>query len=982
MARDTQSMGTSIPLTAQPNGGTPYQLTYRPPNGAGGVTLGTGADWFGPLNPMWPIAPQEVKGRILDFPSGYNLQIQPRSYEPITFQMLRNFADGYDLLRILIETRKDQMANLTWNIVPRNKGMRKRGSVVPTEMQGRIEAIEEFFIRPDRENFWDDWLRMLLEDLLVIDAPTIYRRRTYGGRLFALQPIDGGTVKRVIDDWGNTPAPPSPAYQQVLKGYPAVDYTADELIYRPRNKRTHKVYGYSPVEQIVMTINIGIRRETWQLQSFSEGNIPEALIGTPDTWTPDQVAQFQTWFDSLLINNTGERRRARFVPGAVAKGYVPTKPAELFGDAEEWLIRVMCYAFGVSPQPFVKMMNRATAETAQETASSEGLAPLQKWVKGLMNTILIDDFDSADLEFVWEDEQELDPNVKSQIIDREQKAGRLTYNEARREMGDDPVSEPNADRPMVFIPTQGWSPIFPTPEEQKIKDALQQQMLDKQPGAPGADEKGGDPSDDAGGTDDGSDPSDTPPDDKEVAKKSDAPFLRTDVVEKAGKATGSKPLYTDPLRPSVAKQEKALATSLKAVLYKLGAGVAEQIVAALRRLGKADEPGDAKKPISEEAAGAYEVKVDIDEILRQLDLEALQLAEDDLESALLAVELDASNVVLGSMDLAANTQIVDRVNERAVAYARERAAELVSFEGEEPLLAETTRDMLRETIAAGLEENIGMPAIAEEIANSYAFSEDRAEVIAATEVTSANSMGALASFKEAEAVGVNVKKSWLVLEDGCPICQANADDGPIDLDEPFSSGDMAPGAHPHCRCTLVPEVSDDAEKADQPRNTRGRFSSDPGETFMTGMVEGIPGIKAKKDHKLIELVQEQDDTELSKLDNQNDMSQFFEVDTDGRGPVWAMGGNTPEATAEREASLLQFVPFNECIATQDYCDHDKVKLYIEDPTAKGFSPMAYYDGLNYYIQDGHHRAVASKMSGNAGMSMHVRTIELPPSSDV
>ncbi len=35
----------------------------------------------------------------------------------------------------------------------------------------------------------------------------------------------------------------------VSKGLPAVNYTRDELLYLPRNVRSHSLYGFSPVEQ-------------------------------------------------------------------------------------------------------------------------------------------------------------------------------------------------------------------------------------------------------------------------------------------------------------------------------------------------------------------------------------------------------------------------------------------------------------------------------------------------------------------------------------------------------------------------------------------------------------------------------------------------------------------------------------------------------------------------------------------------------------
>ncbi len=82
---------------------------------------GQGADWFGPLEPMKPLAPPEVAGRQWDYQPGYNLSTISRPYEPISFAMLRGLADGYDLLRLVIETRKDQVSRLHWTIKTRDK---------------------------------------------------------------------------------------------------------------------------------------------------------------------------------------------------------------------------------------------------------------------------------------------------------------------------------------------------------------------------------------------------------------------------------------------------------------------------------------------------------------------------------------------------------------------------------------------------------------------------------------------------------------------------------------------------------------------------------------------------------------------------------------------------------------------------------------------------------------------------------------------
>jgi Phage portal protein len=346
-----------------------------------------------------------VAGRQFDYPVGYNLTVTPRADEGVSFAQLRSLADSFDLLRLVIETRKDQMERLDWTI--RRRAL-TNGRPIDRDDDPRIGEIETFFRMPDRLHFWSTWLRQLLEDLFVIDAPTLYLRRSRSGQLYALEPVDGSTIKRLIDIDGRTPTPPDPAYQQVLHGVPAVDYTTQELIYRPRNARTHKLYGFSPVEQIVMTVNIALRRQLHQLAYYTEGNVPEALIGTPESWTPTQIKEFQQYWDALLEGNLAQRRHAKFVPGGVAKTFIPTKETELKSAFDEWLARIVCFAFSISPQPFTDHVNRATAETAQAAALAEGLAPIQNWVKQLVDYLLITEFDAADLEFAWRDEREID----------------------------------------------------------------------------------------------------------------------------------------------------------------------------------------------------------------------------------------------------------------------------------------------------------------------------------------------------------------------------------------------------------------------------------------------------------------------------------------------------------------------------------------------------------------------------------------------
>lgn len=773
-----------------------YSYVIQPGGYAPGIVTGGPEDWFGPLNPMAPSAPPEVAGRQFNYPNGYNLNIEPRAYEPIKFSDLRALREAYGVLAVIIETRKDQMANLEWVIKPRTDGT---GKPMTTENDPLVGEITDFFTMPDGENFWDSWLRTVLDDMFVIDAPSLFVERNRGGKMIGLQYVDGASIKRVIDDWGRTPKFPSPAYQQVLMHLPAVDYTVKDLIYRPRNKRSNKVYGYSPVEQIVTTINIALRRETFLLEYYTEGNIPEAMIGVPDTWKPGQIAEFQDWFDSLLVNQTGTRRRARFIPSGVGKTFIESKAGAALTDAtDEWLTRICCYAFSVPPTPFVKAVNRATADSAKDQAAEEGLAPIQKWVKQLIDFVIWQEWGTRKVEFEWSLSQDIDPQDQMTTLTGYQKSGAMAANEVRSKIGLDPVQ--GGEQPMVMTAT-GYVPLVAPEPETPDPSTVGTHVIDPVTGmavpvaqankpkvAPVAKEKT-DPVELSPQADDSNN-------NQEVSKSAAVPFGVLDLMKASGKPVKKKVITYDRDAPHVIDNAKRLKKVWTNGFAKTGGIVANQVYDILQQLGKAS--GDPNYG---------------DEV----DLSSLDSLIDATEPLLLAVAGTTGKQVLMQFQGLLPEEAFDQVNQAAVDFSKARAGELVGMKWDPATkqwipnpraqyqITETLRSRIQQIIVDGLEEGAGNRAIADTI-KEEGFSAVRAELIAFTEISRANSQGALLAFQTADDNGVELQKSWLTAGDDLvcdDVCQPNQDQGPIDTDESFDSGDDAPPGHPRCRCVLI-----------------------------------------------------------------------------------------------------------------------------------------------------------------------------------
>ena len=63
---------------------------------------------LGIFSPGYPLAPLDAEElRVWDFPVGVNTIYTPRAYEAVSFAELRALADGHDITRLAIETRKD-----------------------------------------------------------------------------------------------------------------------------------------------------------------------------------------------------------------------------------------------------------------------------------------------------------------------------------------------------------------------------------------------------------------------------------------------------------------------------------------------------------------------------------------------------------------------------------------------------------------------------------------------------------------------------------------------------------------------------------------------------------------------------------------------------------------------------------------------------------------------------------------------------------
>jgi hypothetical protein len=438
-------------------------LYQRPPSTIRNISE---EGWFSPYQPVQPYGPPGTEPRGFQTWSGQNLIFTPRADAELSAADLK-FLATYPLARICIENVKDTVSRAPWEIQLRPHPHETRQEVANrAKGDPSLAKLNRFFEYPDREHNWQEWLRPLLDDMLVIDAPAILIRKTFNGDIAELPVIRGDMIVRYIDEQGWTPVPPSPAYAQNWWGLPLVNLTTDQLVYKPRNivprnTLSSQLYGMSPTEQLATEIQVGMKRLEFVLSYYTEGSVPGVVQVVPRGTAPDKIEEAMEWMNSQLAGNLAARNQWRLVQGFNEPGkseqIVFSKEPLLAGLYDEKHIREIAFGFGTSPQRLMKMI-RTEGKSSADAAEIEGTLPWVLWVKGIVDFIIQRKMGFVDYEIAINPYAEPDPLKNAAALTMLVSKCVLTPNEARKRVGEELRPEPEADRLGVITGT-GFVPV-------------------------------------------------------------------------------------------------------------------------------------------------------------------------------------------------------------------------------------------------------------------------------------------------------------------------------------------------------------------------------------------------------------------------------------------------------------------------------------------------------------------------------------------
>jgi Phage portal protein len=481
---------------------------------------------FGPSVPATATPMDVPRGGLVlprrsQYPVGYNLPSPPGAYKLIDFGTLRSLARIYDIGRRCIELRKGEVSNMDWEVSFKDPDRAKAqktqarsraraaasGRTIATQELGEddvaIQELTAWWDDPDpiRQLGFDGWTALLVENVLVIDAPAIFAHPTWmpgrgrlGSDLYALEVLAGDTIKPLIDVRGAPPMPPNPAYQQFIWGIPRTELQQDlldaatrplgsppdglageyqmpssqplgvvggesgapQLYYPVYYPQDDSLYGFSNTEQIILTVNLALKRQQWWTAFFTDGTVPAGLLHLPEEWNPSDIREYEETWNSLLSGEMAWKHRVRAIPGST--GFTQLKPV-IGTDAgitafDEWLARLTCVGYDVTPDELGLSpkggLGGAGYSAAQENVTyRKSLKPLTNWLEKIVRRVNARHFRRPDLvlRFMYEEaEDQLSrAQADSMLIDK----GVKTQDEARQDRGLDPYEGGIGSKPMI-----------------------------------------------------------------------------------------------------------------------------------------------------------------------------------------------------------------------------------------------------------------------------------------------------------------------------------------------------------------------------------------------------------------------------------------------------------------------------------------------------------------------------------------------------
>ena len=851
-------------VPAQPTGGqglaqqSGWEAVALPrPGDAFGSMLGPAAPLLpSPIDPVSAISGR-AEPRKFQYQVAYNLNL---TQQEVPWSVLRSLAEQCDIISRAITIRTSDISKMEWSftlspdaiqriMTEQNVSHAKAAKIGREKFGEKIDELTAFWRNPypQSDKGWNQWITESAWNILTFDGWAIYPKYNLGGKVIGFDLIDPSTIKVLLDDRGDTPRPPAPAYQQILWGFPRGEFTAspdsdvngeyytgvnsdasyktDQLSYFIQNRRTYSVYGFSAVEQAIPAATLYLERQRWMIEDFQAGTMPMTFMKTDSTELNHlKLAEFERVFNDKLVGSSEERHKVKVLPKGFDPIVAPSMSERYKPEYDEFIIKRIASIFGVAPSQLGVIARaglgggKGAHDGEEQSAETVSSRPMENYIVECINSLCRRYLDmDTNLTFNLNYETSAgNEETQAKAYQTALSSGTLTLNDIRGEMGQPLYDMPEADEPFIMT-AQG--PVF-------LKGQLATDSAGETIGQPsetnpqGAQEAQPQVGQEVPQKDNGQSQEDKT---GLVAPQNQTAPEMTDVLGQ--KSAEAKAYKVFSRKPRGREFEFVFHTPEEvAVLKGITAEPKAQITdnpkgSSLTKRKSSDLPGYEARVKNEkkhhaailaalglgvkgikgaikQAIESVHVAGNPDAIISATNLAVAQnvtLDSAPISEAITNLITDAGK--LGNIAGSAQVQRIPLTKIGPGLQARLDNADAVARG-----IGDTSLTRIRTAIVDGIANGSSASDIADQI-NSVIADPYRADMIAITETNTAYNAAALDTYTEAGADGWD----WLAYDDACEICLEGEAANPHPLDDTDIPSDSS---HPNCRCTVSPVLPD------------------------------------------------------------------------------------------------------------------------------------------------------------------------------
>lgn len=377
------------------------------------------------------------KGEILELQDSQQNFVK-RSGE-LTYSQMYEFYRKNEWVRSCVDLIVGTCAKTKIKVVPV-----KTEDSIPTETQKHIDEVEALLNNPNkRDESFEMLRRKILKDILIYDAGAL--EIVYNGeKPSELCDLPGDRMRISIDENGyyNEEAfylIPKLKPGETWKKTNAIPFSQEEVIYFMQNPRAGGVYGLSPIESLVNSIEADLNAGEYNANFFLNNAEPSGIInlkGLPKA----ELTRFKNFWKQDL--KTYKNAHKIFITN-IEKGIEWLKTSEnakdmQFMEYQKWLLqkiltvyRVKPFVLGIIDETTGKLNSAEQWMAFKESA----IDPLLSMESYLYTTKLINaGFGYDDVKIEFESIDIRDENAEAERAVKLVTSGIMTINEVRKKL--------------------------------------------------------------------------------------------------------------------------------------------------------------------------------------------------------------------------------------------------------------------------------------------------------------------------------------------------------------------------------------------------------------------------------------------------------------------------------------------------------------------------------------------------------------------